>query len=302
MPVALQHFTPLNSGSPRTKSLFFKIAFFCFRRRDRFSIFRFSVPVAASLRKKSRFSKTIIFRVQLSRSSVFFKIQIFCIIAVRRFHVFKYCNLSPRRDPFCFPKSAFIAPVLPSLNSFQIPFFSACSAVFLLVFEIISFLPSAMIVFKYHDFLFSRLSFLKSILFCIAPRSFSKTMICCALFWKMQFSCFGFGKLPIITPRSSGRFSFGKIRKIAIARSWKNRFLHFWKIKADHSPSIRKFSRYWKIIFLVCYSGRFASADHNKHTNIVCLYWKISNKMMFLLYIGKFHSDHDYMENFIRKI
>lgn len=195
---------------------------------------------------------------------------------MRRFHVFKYCNLSPRRDPFCFPKSAFITPVLPIL-----------------------------IVFKYHSFLpvlpFS-FWFLKSILFCIAPRSFSKTMIYCALFCKMPFSCFGFGKLPIIEPRSSGRFSFGKIRKIAIARSWKNRFLHFWKIKADHSPSIRNFSRYWKIILLVCQSGRFASADHNKHTNIVCLYWKISNKMMFLLYIGKFHSDHDYMENFIRKI
>lgn len=231
MPVALYHFTLLNSGSPRTKSLFFKIAFFCFRRRDRFSIFRFSVPVAASLRKKSRFSKTIIFRVQLSRSSAFFKIQIFCIIAVRRFHVFKYCNLSPRRDPFCFPKSAFIAPVLPTCHSFLKSFFSACSAVFLLVFEIIAFLSSAMIVFKYHDFLFSRLSFLKSIFFCIAPRSFSKTMIYCVLFCKMPFSCFGFGKLPIIAPRSSGRFSFGKLEISASLAAGKTDFCIFGKLK-----------------------------------------------------------------------
>lgn len=144
--------------------------------------------------------------------------------------------------------------------------------------------------------------FLKSSLFCIAPRSFSKTMIYCALFWKMPFSCFGFGKLQIIAPRSSGRFSFGKLEIYASLAAGKNRFSHFWKIKTDHLPSIRKISRYWKIILLVCQSGRFASADHNKHTNIVCLYWKISNKMMFLLYIGKFHSDHDYMENFIRKI
>lgn len=72
--------------------------------------------------------------------------------------------------------------------------------------------------------LFCRFSFwfLKSSLFCIAPRSFSKTTIYCALFWKMPFSCFGFGKLPIIVPRSSGRFSFGKSR--IIARTGKHSF------------------------------------------------------------------------------
>ena len=268
-------------------------------------VFQYSVFLFLSLHrsaKKSRFSKTIIFRVQLSRSSAFFKIQIFCIITVRCFHVFKYCTLSPRRDPFCFPKSAFIAPVLPSLNSFQIPFFSACSAVFLLVFEIISFLPRLFSFSKIPLFCFRAHRFSNHHFSAFGFSKFIFTAPILLSFWKMPFSCFGFGKLPIIAPRSSGRFSFGKIRKIAIARSWKNRFLHFWKIKTDHSPSIRNFSRYWKIILLVCQSGRFASADHNKHTNIVCLYWKISNKMMFLLYIGKFHSDHDYMENFIRKI
>ena len=158
--------------------------------------------------------------------------------------------------------------------------------------------------------------FLKSSLFCISPRSFSKTMNYCAWFWKMPFSCFGFGKLPIIAPRSSGRFSFGKSR--IIARTGKHSFSEleisaslaagktdfciFGKLKRITRRASAKKSRYWKIILLVCQSGRFASAEQNKHTILVCLYWKISNKMMFLLYIGKFHSNHDYMENFIRKI
>lgn len=101
----------------------------------------------------------------------------FCIIAVRRFHVFKYCNLSPRRDPFCFPKSAFIAPVLPILNSFQIPFFSDCSAVFLLVFEIIAFLPCLF-------------SFSKIPLFWFRACRFSN----------LHFSAFGFSKFIFAAP------------------------------------------------------------------------------------------------------
>ena len=87
--------------------------------------------------------------------------------------------------------------------------------------------------------------FLKSWLFCIAPRSFSKTMIYCALFWKMPFSCFGFGKSRIIArtgkhsfselrkiaPRSSGRFSFGKLEISASLAAGKTDFRIFGKLK-----------------------------------------------------------------------
>lgn len=151
---------------------------------------RFFAITRRALRNYSAFSKTIFFSRRASQLFAVFKNNdprscrfpksAFSAVSAASIIVFQYFTLSPRRDPFCFPKSAFIAPMLPILNSFQIPcfsapvrahcfqksFFSACSAVSILVFKIISFLPSAMIVFKYHDFLFSRLSFLKSIVFC----------------------------------------------------------------------------------------------------------------------------------------
>ena len=131
-------------------------------------------------------------------------------------------QLSPvRRDPFCFPKSAFIAPVLPSLNSFQIPFFSACSAFFLLVFEIIAFLPCLF-------------SFSKIPLFCFAPVVFQIITFLHFVFQNSSLprrSCYRFGKLPFIAPRSSGRFSFGKLEISASLAAGKTGFRIFGKLK-----------------------------------------------------------------------
>lgn len=185
-----------------------------------------------------------------------------------------------------------------------------------------------MIVLQYYDYLPRLFSFLKIPLFVFTPIVIQIITFLHLVFQNSSLprrSCYRFGKcrFPVLVLENCQLSRLDHLEDLVLEnrallrvlenivfQNWK--FLHrsqlekqifaFWKIKTDHSPSIRKKSRYWKIILLVCQSGRFASADHNKHTNIVCLYWKISNKMMFLLYIGKFHSDHDYMENFIRKI
>lgn len=213
---------------------FAKRRFFCNHSPSAPQFFRVFKNYPFSCRASQLFA---VFKNDHPRSCRFPK-RAFSAVSAASIIVFQYFTFSPvrqlspvSRDPFCFPKFAFIAPVLPIMNSFQIPFFSACSAVFLLVFEIYDYLPRAMIVFKYHDFLFSRLSFLKSILFCIAPFSFSKTMNYCAWFWKMPFSCFDFGKSPIIAPRSSGRFNFGKLEISASLAAGKTDFRIFGKLK-----------------------------------------------------------------------
>lgn len=150
--------------------------------------------------------------------------------------------------------------------------------------------------------------FLKTILFCLFcrfPFWFLKSSLFC-----ITARCFGKCRFPVLVLENcqlSRRdhledLVLEKYGKLQLLAAGKTDFCIFGKLKRITRRASAKKSRYWKIILLVCQSGRFASADHNKHTNIVCLYWKISNKMMFLLYIGKFHSDYDYMENFIRKI
>lgn len=97
---------------------FFNIPFFC--------SCRFITPQKIVIFKNYHFSRRAsqlfaIFKNYHPRSCRFPK-RAFSAISATSIIVFQYFTFLPvRRDLFCFPKRAFIAPVLPSLHSFQIP-------------------------------------------------------------------------------------------------------------------------------------------------------------------------------------
>ena len=142
LPVTLYCFTPLNSGSSAACFSFSKTRFFCCRScpAPRYSIVLQNADFLQSLAERS----AIFPRFQKLSSAFlsFSKTRIFCRIC-RKYYSFPILHFFASPRSFCFPKSAFIAPVLPIL-----------------------------IVFKYHSFLPVLLFsfwFLKSMFICRAP-------------------------------------------------------------------------------------------------------------------------------------